>query len=345
MTAVLAFLADLAVAEGDRSEGARMRGFPLFQRGSEGDLATLACTAAAEIPPSPPLKKGGVKRLNARGAFQVALWITLLLFSFVASPAWAETPVPALQARVTDLTATLDANSKQALEAKLAALEQAKGAQIAVLIVAATAPESIEQYALRVAETWKLGRKGVDDGALLLIARDERALRIEVGYGLEGAIPDALAKRIIAEIIVPRFKAGDFVGGIDAGVAALIKLAEGEALPAPKQGVSADGLKGLGDSLPLAMMFIFVIGSVLRMIFGRLVGAGVAGAVAFLGAWLLLGGLLVGLAAALVAFVFVLVGGHVGGRGYGRHGGGYGGGGGFGGGGGGFGGGGASGRW
>ncbi|MDP2832599.1 MAG: YgcG family protein [Pseudomonadota bacterium] len=280
------------------------------------------------------------------GWFTVTLFLCLFL-SFIASPAWAEMPVPPLQARVTDLTATLDANSKQALEAKLAALEQAKGAQIAVLIVAATAPESIEQYALRVAEAWKLGRKGIDDGALLLIAKDERALRIEVGYGLEGAIPDALAKRIIAEIIVPRFKAGDFPGGIAAGVEALIKLVEGEPLPAPKQGVSGDALKGLGDSLPMAMMFIFVIGSVLRMVFGRLVGAGVAGAVAFLGAWLLLGGWLIGLIVALVAFVFVLAGGRVGGFGGslgGNLGGGRGGGG-FGGGGGGFGGGGASGRW
>lgn len=284
-------------------------------------------------------QKGEAMLLNARGSFSVALWLCLL--SFIASLAWAERPVPPLAARVTDLTATLDAGSKQALEGKLAALEQAKGAQIAVLIVAGTEPESIEQYALRVAETWKLGRKGIDDGALLLVAKDERALRIEVGYGLEGAIPDALAKRIIAEIIVPRFKADDFPGGIAAGVDALIKLVLGEALPAPR--VSADGLKDLGDSLPMVMMFIFVLGSVLRMIFGRLVGASVAGTVAFLGAWLLLGGWLIGLIVALVAFVFVLAGGRVGG--FGGGGGGIGGGGGFAGGGGGFGGGGASGRW
>jgi uncharacterized protein len=273
----------------------------------------------------------------------IGLLLALLL---LVSAVWAEVAVPPLGARVTDQTQTLDASAKQRIETKLAALEQAKGAQIAVLLVAATAPESIEQYALRVAEAWKLGRKGVDDGALLLIAKDERALRIEVGYGLEGAIPDAMAKRIIAEIIVPRFKTGDFAGGVDAGVDALIKLVQGEPLPAPEKS-SGDAMKGLGDTLPTAMMFIFILGGVLRMIFGRLVGAGVAATVSFLGAWLLLGSLLLAVIVAVVAFVFVLASGaSVGGRRGGFGGGGFGGGGGgFGGGGGGFGGGGASGRW
>jgi uncharacterized protein len=280
-----------------------------------------------------------------RFRFNLLLCIFLLLASALA---WAETPVPALNARVTDLTNTLDAASKQALEGKLAALEQARGAQVAVLIVAGTQPESIEQYALRVAETWKLGRKGIDDGALLLVAKDERALRIEVGYGLEGAIPDAVAKRIIAEIIVPRFKAGDFAGGVSAGVDALIGLVQGEALPQPQ----APRTGGMGEILPFLMMFIFVAGGILRMLFGRLAGAGVAGGVAFLGAWLLLGGVLMALFVALLAFVFTLAGGGRGARGFGGFGGfggggggGWGGGGGFGGGGGGFGGGGASGRW
>lgn len=268
----------------------------------------------------------------------------LLGLLLLVSAVWAEVAVPPLGARVTDLTQTLDASAMQVIESKLTALEQAKGAQIAVLLVAATAPESIEQYALRVAEAWKLGRKGVDDGALLLIAKDERALRIEVGYGLEGVIPDAMAKRIIAEIIVPRFKSGDFAGGVDAGVDALIKLVQGEPLPEPEK-ARGGAMKDLGDMLPAAMMFIFVLGGVLRMIFGRLVGAGVAATVAFLGAWLLLGGLLLAVVVAVVAFVFVLAGGaSVGGRRGGFGGGGFGGGG-FGGGGGGFGGGGASGRW
>jgi uncharacterized protein len=271
-----------------------------------------------------------------------ALLVLLWLLTGTAS---ANVPVPPLNAHVTDLTATLSPADKQALEGKLAALEQAKGAQIAVLIVAGTQPESIEQYSLRVAEAWKLGRKGVDDGALLLVAKDEHALRIEVGYGLEGAIPDALAKRIIAEIIVPRFKAGDFAGGIDAGVDALIKLARGEPLPEPQRRVERQG--GMSGLLPVAMMFVFVAGGIMRSLFGRLVGAGIASAVALFGAWMLLGSLLYALGIALVAFVFTLAGGgrSIGLGGGASAGGGFGGGGGFSGGGGGFGGGGASGRW
>ncbi len=285
----------------------------------------------------------------ARGhAWLFRITLSLLVALCMATTAWAEVPVPALSARVLDQTHTLDAASTRALEAKLAALEQSKGTQIAVLMVAATAPESVEQYALRVVDAWKLGRKGIDDGVLLLIAKDERALRIEVGYGLEGAIPDALAKRIIAEIIVPRFKAGDFAGGVDAGVDALIKLVQGEPLPEP---VKSEG-GGLGEQAPLLMMFVFVAGGILRSLFGRLPGAAVAGGVAFLGAWLLLGGVLLALLVALVAFVFTLAsggrgvsrGGYGRGGGWGGGGGGFGGGG-FGGGGGGFGGGGASGRW
>ena len=135
---------------------------------------------------------------------------------------------------MTDLTETLTPDQTAKLEQKLAAFEARKGSQIAVLIVPTTQPEAIEQYSIRVAEQWKLGRKGVDDGALLLVAKDDRALRIEVGYGLEGALPDAIAKRIIEDIIVPRFKTGDFYGGIDAGVDAMIKVVDGEPLPPPQ---------------------------------------------------------------------------------------------------------------
>ena len=137
--------------------------------------------------------------------------------------------------RVTDLTSTLDAGQIQALEAKLAAFESRKGSQIAVLLVPSTQPETIEQYGIRVVDSWKLGRKGVDDGVLLLIAKDDRKLRIEVGYGLEGALNDATAKRIVSEIIGPDFKRGEFYAGIDAGVDAIIKVVEGEPLPPPAQ--------------------------------------------------------------------------------------------------------------
>ncbi len=117
--------------------------------------------------------------------------------------------MPPRAARVTDLTNTLPADTRAALDRKLAAFEARKGSQIAVLLVATTAPESIEQYSLRVAEAWKLGRAGVDDGVLLLVAVQDRRARLEVGYGLEGAVPDALARRIIAEQLAPRFVAGD----------------------------------------------------------------------------------------------------------------------------------------
>ena len=144
----------------------------------------------------------------------------------------AEVPVPQLAARVTDLTGTLNAAQTQALSSRLEAFEQKKGAQIAILIVPTTQPESIEQYGIRVVDAWKLGRKNVDDGALLLVAKDDRALRIEVGYGLEGALNDAVAHRIIDEIIVPEFKAGDYYRGIDAGVDAMMRIVSGEPLPA-----------------------------------------------------------------------------------------------------------------
>jgi len=252
--------------------------------------------------------------------------------------AWAQAPVPALKTRVTDLTGALDAAARQALETRLAQLEKARGAQLAVLLVSTTRPESVEQYALRVAETWKLGRKGVDDGVLLLVAKDDRTLRIEVGYGLEGAIPDAMAKRVIEEVIVPRFRQGDFSGGIEAGVNALVRLVEGESLPEKKAAASGTSVD---DALSMAMVFIFVVGGILRALFGALVGAVLAGAVAFLGGWLLLGSLGLAAGVGVVVFFLTLVGisSVVGG------GGGGGGGGGFSGGGGGFGGGGASGRW
>lgn len=156
----------------------------------------------------------------------------LLLFAFWLGGlglAGAEVAVPTLKARVTDLTGTLSAAPREALEHELTVLEQQTGAQLAVLMVASTAPESIEQYALRVAENWKLGRTGHDDGVLLIVAKDDRKLRIEVGYGLEGTIPDAVAKRVIEETIVPRFKQGDFAGGVTAGVQRLAGLIEGRA--------------------------------------------------------------------------------------------------------------------
>ncbi|MFN3594503.1 MAG: TPM domain-containing protein [Thiobacillaceae bacterium] len=279
-----------------------------------------------------------------------SLWVCFLAWSLalLLAPAWAQLAVPPLAARVTDLAGLLSAAQRQALEDRLARFEQEKGSQIAILIVPTTRPETIEQYGIRVAEAWRLGRKGVDDGVLILVARDDRALRIEVGYGLEGVVPDAVAKRIIEEIIVPRFRAGDYAGGLEAGVAALTGLISGEPLPPPRPVESAGS--GPHPLLPAAMMFAFVVGGFLRFFLGRLTAAGVVGTLAFFGAWWLLGSLLAALFVAAIAFVITLSGsvrGLVGsgrrGSGGGWTGGGLGGG--FRGGGGGFGGGGASGRW
>lgn len=266
------------------------------------------------------------------------LW---LLFSWLTPVQAGPVAVPPLKARVTDLTATLSQTARDAIEARLADLEQRKGSQLAVLILPSTGEETIEQFGIRVAEAWKLGREDVDDGLLLLVAKDDRTLRIEVGYGLEGAIPDAVAKRVIEEVIVSRFKTGDFEGGINAGVDSLIKLVDGEPLPAPQ--ASSSSLSGtlFDDIIPVVLLFVFIGGGLLRAIFGPFLGAAIAGGVAFFGAWMLAGAFLVAVIVALVVFFLTLIGisGGGGGGGMGS------GGGGFSGGGGGFGGGGASGSW
>src|SRR6185295_1372926 len=158
----------------------------------------------------------------------------LLVFSLLSGAARADVPVPPVKARVTDLTGTLSAQQKSELEARIAAFEARRGSQLAVLMLPSTRPEEIEQYAIRLAEAWKIGRKKVDDGLILVVAKDDRRLRVEVGYGLEGAIPDSVARRVIEERITPRFRDGDFYGGIRDGVEQLIRLAEGETLPPPQ---------------------------------------------------------------------------------------------------------------
>ncbi len=281
-----------------------------------------------------------------------ALAHALLLAFFIITPeTQAEVPVPPLAARVTDLTGTLDAAQTRALESRLAQFETQKGSQIAVLIIPTTQPETIEQYGIRVADAWKLGRKGIDDGALLLIAKNDRTLRIEVGYGLEGALNDATAKRIVSEIIEPKFKQGDFYGGIAAGVDRMTRVIEGEALPA-SQGHGTDSENSINSNSLLFFGFVMVtvVGGMLRVLFGRLAAATMTGLIIGLLAWFLATSLLLAMVGAGAAFFLTLVGG---GRGYlggfGGLGGGLSGGGGFGGsgggGGGGFGGGGASGRW
>lgn len=250
-------------------------------------------------------------------------------------------PIPRLETRVTDLTGTLTRDQQAQLETQLAGLERDKGAQIAVLLLPTTRPESIEAFGIRLAEAWKIGRKGADDGVILIVAKNDRAVRIEVGYGLEGAIPDAVAKRIIEERITPRFRDGDFFGGLQSAAGALGQIISGEALPPPTASRSTDD----GDWSIAALFVLTMLSRWARAMFGllgALAAAGLAGGLAWwiFGSWFAAAG-----AALLVFFMSFATGGgrsgwHTGGGGFSR-----GGGGGFSGGGGGFGGGGASGRW
>ena len=271
--------------------------------------------------------------------FKVSVIAMLLLASQIAFAAMVE--VPPFTARVVDLTQTLSESEQAALEAKLKRFEEAKGSQIAVLLVPTTQPDEIEQYSIRVVDEWKVGRKSVDDGVLILIAIDDRKMRIEVGYGLEGAIPDLYAKRIINETLTPKFKQGDFAGGIAAATDQIIGLIDGEPLPAPsKKNVGASQLE---DLLPMLLFGGMISGIFLKGIFGNFFGSalngGLVGSVVFfIGLSLFGAGIL-----SVIAFFFTIIMGNRGGGFGGYPGGGSLGGGGFGGGG--FGGGGASGSW
>lgn len=283
----------------------------------------------------------------------------LLLLSWCAL-AGAQVRVPALRAPVTDLTSTLTAGQRESLNTALRAFEARKGSQVAVLIVPTTQPESIEQFGIRVADQWKLGRKKVDDGAILIIAKDDRTLRIEVGYGLEGALTDAASKRIISDFIVPRLRQGDLFAAIKEGVDRMMQVIDGESLPAPPRTPTAD-MPDLREFLPFVLIIAFILGRALRGLTGRLPAATLTGGVVSVIGWVVLGTVISGVITGVIAFIFTLIGsvagapGVAGRRGWGGTGGfgsggwggggGGGGGGGFGGGGGGFGGGGASGRW
>lgn len=246
----------------------------------------------------------------------VAIVFSLVVTVGAGLRAQAEQPVPTLTARVTDETGTLSEAQKTALEETLKDFEAKKGAQIAVLLVSTTAPETIEQYAIRVVEQWKIGRKQIDDGVLLIVAKNDRTLRIEVGYGLEGVLTDATSRRIIDEIIVPRFRQGDFYGGIFAGVENIMRVVSGEPLPAPTERRGEPG--GLGPLLPALFLLTVVAGGLLRALLGRLPGAAVTGGLVGFLAWLLSGAILMAVAAGIVALGFTLVGGgmgaYVGGR-------------------------------
>jgi uncharacterized protein len=281
----------------------------------------------------------------------------------LAAPVCAQSlqPIPKLTARVTDLTGTLTAEQQSMLEEKLAAFEARKGAQVAVLVVPTTEPEDIAQYSIRAVTQWMLGRKNIDDGALLIVAKNDRDLRIEVGKGLEGALTDLTAHRIISESIIPLFRQGDFYGGINAGLDQMIRIIDGEPLPAPDLAWQGQSVRGLAHLLPFLFVAVLFGSAVLRAMLGRGLGSVVVGAATGAVVYFVSQALFVALVAGLIACTFALVSGFSGGGlwssyprtggwggGFGgglRGGGSFGGGGGFSGGGGGFNGGGASGRW
>ena len=247
--------------------------------------------------------------ITARIRFTCAWWLALLVPLLFAAFANAEVPVPQLRSRVTDLTHTLTPEQRQTLETRLAAFEARKGAQIAVLLVPTTQPESIEQFARRVLDEWKLGRKGIDDGALLLIAMQDRKLRIETQYGLEGPLPDAICKRIIDEIVTPRFKQKDFYGGIAAGIERMISVVNGEPLPAPapQQGRPGSGASGSEGLLIFGFVLVFVVGAFLRSVLGRFGGAAATAGIGGTIAWFLLGTAIAAGTAAVVLLILTLL--------------------------------------
>ncbi len=274
------------------------------------------------------------------------MWLIL----FVQN-SWALVDVPKLSSRVTDLTGTLSRSQVQSLEAKLAAFEQKKGSQIAVLIVPTAQPEDIAEFGIKVADLWQIGRKGVDDGLIFIVAKNDRKMRLEVGYGLEGVIPDAIAKRIIAETVTPYFKAGDFVSGIDAGVNQIMSLIDGEQLPEPAQQIQHG--EHHEEGLIFALFGGLFAGSLFSSMFGRVTGGLLAGLSSTFIASLFLGFGILAIIVGIIVFFLISARFPGGGGGWSSGGGGYYGGGSWGGGssgswsggGGGFGGGGSSGSW
>jgi len=237
-------------------------------------------------------------------AARASLLALLVCWAFVAL---ADVAVPPLSGRVVDQTGTLSAGDISSLTQTLRDLETRKGSQVAVLIVPTTAPETIEQYSIRAAEAWKIGRKKIDDGALLVVAKNDRKLRIEVGYGLEGSLTDATASRIIEEIIVPKFRSGDFAGGISAGVARIVAVIDGEKLPAPApRQQSNSGSLNFDPLNPFFIIPVLLFGGLIRSLLGRLIGSVASGGLVALIAWYLFGSLLAAVLAGVIASIFVM---------------------------------------
>jgi uncharacterized protein len=241
--------------------------------------------------------------MNAARALLVALLMGWALGAF------ADVAVPPLSGRVVDQTGTLSSGDIAALTQTLKDLESRKGSQIAVLIVPTTEPETIEQYSIRVAEAWKIGRRRIDDGALVVVAKNDRKLRIEVGYGLEGALNDATARRIVDEIITPKFRAGDFAGGISAGIDRMVRVINGEPLAAPQPPAQRQGSNSFSSFDPLNPFLIIPVllfGGLVRSVLGRLLGSIVTGGVVALFAWFFSGSLLAAVLAGIIASIFVM---------------------------------------
>ena len=247
----------------------------------------------------------------------------IVLVAALGNAAWAQPvlPVPALTARVIDQTGTLDAAQKKTLEAKLASLEKTKGSQLVVLMVPTTAPEDIASYTQRVGDTWKIGRKGVGDGLLLVVAKDDRKMRIAPAKTLEGAIPDVLAARIIDETMKPLFRAGDFAGGIGGAVDQVTGLINGEALPPPQWENSSGGGEGSGNTndandtgmgwqdLAIFLFFaVFIGGAIVRSVLGNKLGAVVMGGGAGIAAFVVTSSIAIAAVAGILALVVTLFG-------------------------------------
>ncbi len=248
----------------------------------------------------------------------VTIALLLLLFFITAALAQDLTAVPPLTGPVVDLTNTLQPQEQSALSQRLMDFSKTKGAQVQVLIIPTTGNEEIAQYAVRVGDAWKLGRKNIDDGVIMIVAKDDHKIWLAPGRGLEGVIPDIYAKRITADIMRPQFKTGNFSQGINDGIDAVIKLVNGETLPAV-QNRTSDNVQGggLGQALIMGLFAGTIVGGILRAIGGKAVGflggAGVGGFVAFIVGGGIIGAIIAGIAGAIFSLMRGGGGGYYGG--------------------------------
>ena len=244
----------------------------------------------------------------------IRAWAASFLVAFIASFAgigWAQDlqAIPPLSARVIDTSGTLDATQSQSLETKLAAFEKARGAQIVILMVPTTLPEDITDYAQRVGDAWKIGRKDIGDGLLLVVAKNDRKVRIATTKTLEGAIPDLAAKQIIANAITPRFKQGDFAGGLNAAADQIMARITGENLAVPESDKTSSSNQGFQwTDMAVFLFFAVPIGArLLSGVLGRKLGALATGGGVGVLAWLFTSSLLLAGVASVIGLVFALV--------------------------------------